>query len=303
MEIKYEGKDIADDVTMISCVHDMYASSRIDTLRPSFEKSEKWEEWDPQTGDKIEITSDPINTGSMYVSGINPGETFTLPCLPFSLQKLKVGGRSWEKVKLSQLAKDIAESYGLSADYQAKADPTYTYCSQGAQDGLTWLGKRLMLEGLIYVAFDGKLIILDDTDIESADPSETIEITGERSFWQYPLYGSAKVTCGIYEGSGSTGKGPEYSAVLGLNVGSGAEANRFAKGLLSAQNRTMIGGFAFISYKPGIAAGSVVELDVPDNPSWDGPVFLHHVRHDYVLEKTKIFFRKPLSSLNDHIYK
>jgi len=43
---------------------------------------------------------------------------------------------------------------------------------------------------------------------------------------------------------------------------------------------------------PELAACSVVNLRTNGYSNWDGPVFIYHIRHDYIKRKSKIFFRK-----------
>jgi hypothetical protein len=56
-------------------------------------------------------------------------------------------------------------------------------------------------------------------------------------------------------------------------------------------------GYYFSEYRPSLTAGCVVNIFVPEAGSWDGPAYLSHVRHDYVKEKTKLFFRKPVKEI------
>ena len=44
----------------------------------------------------------------------------------------------------------------------------------------------------------------------------------------------------------------------------------------------------------GIAAGSVVALQTAGAASWNGNVFINHLRQDFVKMESKVFFRKAV---------
>ena len=110
------------------------------------------------------------------------------------------------------------------------------------------------------------------------------------------LYGSCIITGGEYSGEFDAGNGvgrvlrPETPP----NISSNAEAARYAKNLLRAANRAAVPDSSGRAFLPGYAAASTVTLENARAPSWDGPVFLDHVRNDYGAGKSKIFFRCPL---------
>jgi len=50
-------------------------------------------------------------------------------------------------------------------------------------------------------------------------------------------------------------------------------------------------GVIWNTFTPALAAGSVADLRVEEAPSWNSPIFIQHIRHDYVKRRSKIFFR------------
>ena len=109
------------------------------------------------------------------------------------------------------------------------------------------------------------------------------------------LFGSCVVEFGSYRGQYAADNGAErllHPAVT-FGVGSANEAGRFAKGLLRDANADgMTGWVRTDKIMSGYAAGSVVNIRNKRAPSWDGPVFLYRVRHDYAAGTSKLFFRK-----------
>ncbi len=109
-------------------------------------------------------------------------------------------------------------------------------------------------------------------------------------------YGSAEVESGGFKGK-FTAEG-NTSRILRprepLKVTSDAEATRYAKALLRMANKYSYTGWIEDNLQLKYAAASVVRITTERQDIWNGPVFITHIRHDYVARKSKIFFRKPL---------
>ena len=79
-----------------------------------------------------------------------------------------------------------------------------------------------------------------------------------------------------------------------IQVTSNAEAARFAKGLLRNANKFARSGYFSKSLMTGYAAASILTLSTPRATMWDGTVFVYKVRHDFVGNKSTIYFRHIL---------
>ena len=103
---------------------------------------------------------------------------------------------------------------------------------------------------------------------------------------------------GDYSGKFDAGNG--VSRILrptcgDMTIGSNAEAERYAKNLLRDANKDgQTGYIRTVGVAVGYAAASTAKLVNQRAPSWNGSVFLYHVRHDYAVSESKLFFRKPL---------
>jgi hypothetical protein len=85
-----------------------------------------------------------------------------------------------------------------------------------------------------------------------------------------------------------------YRAENAINVTSNAEAARYAKGLLRNANKYGHMGQFSRSLLTGYAAASMLKLETTKASAWDGDVFVYKVRHDFVGNKSTLYFRKPL---------
>lgn len=178
--------------------------------------------------------------------------------------------RSWENVKLSEIAQDIAAASGVELFYKASDDPTIQRAEQQEQSRLAFLEKLCRDNFLALKVSDGQLIIFDESELDKQAPALTLYrhqdvINFNARFTIQEVYGRADVVYhhggkdellqGSFE-SGSSGK------VLKINqrVEDQAAAERLARNKLREKNKeqvkitlTTMGNFALV-------AGNVVKL-------------------------------------------
>lgn len=110
------------------------------------------------------------------------------------------------------------------------------------------------------------------------------------------MFGSCEVASGSY--SGKYVADASNSAVLRpespIQVTSNAEAARFAKGLLRNANKYGHTGQFSKALMTGYAAASLLTLKTTKASMWDGTVFVYKVRHDFVGNKSTVYFRDLL---------
>lgn len=82
--------------------------------------------------------------------------------------------RSWEKAKLSTIAKDLATGAGLTLDYTAPDDPVIDRAEQSDESGLVFLRRLCGDNGVAIKLYKDKLHLFDEVDYEKADAKITI---------------------------------------------------------------------------------------------------------------------------------
>lgn len=303
INVIYQGQDISEYVQIDTIYHDMYADGKSDTLTIKFNDAGiMWDSWDPQIGDEISIEYGPAKTGKMFVmSAVPENGLYTLKALsaPFSVVGEK-NNKAWQQVKLLQIGQEIASRHGLGFKSYGVTDQLYKYILQSDMTDYAFLAHRCALEGCSFTTYDGNLIMYSEPYMESTEPIETIQV-GMDTDYRYDnieksLYGSCKVEKGDYKGEFDAGNGLSKVYIPGedININSDAEAERFAKNLLRSVNKDGKTGYIWSKILPEFAPASVATLQNDRAPSWDGKVFINHVRNYYGKGLSKIFFRKPL---------
>ncbi len=302
LKVLYNGKDITEDISINSCIHDMFASSQADTLVIKFNDAKKlWDSWKPEKKDIISVSYGIAKTGAMFVDSVVPENgVMTLRASSIPKTAKDKTDKSWENVHLLQLAQEIADRHGLSFESYDVDDKIYEYVRQPNIPDFEFLQQRCNLEGLAFVVYDKKLVLYDEEKLEKAEPIKEVELTSENNFTfidsSQKGYGKAKVINGALTGeyTSSSDLTNVLTKTISIAVSGQDEANRFAKGLLRQENKTLTNGIFKYPLLREFSAGSVMKIAATGANTWNGSGFVHHIRQDYVKTTSKVFFRKAV---------
>ena len=300
LKIKYNGQDITDYVSVNTCEHDMYASSRSDTLTIRFnDTSRLWDNWNPKNEEFASIECGIAKSGDMYINTIKPENgLMTLRATSIPPTAKKSSEKSWEDVRILQLGKEIADRHGLGFESYGVENYLYSYVRQENEPDFIFLQRRCDLESLAFVVFDKKLVIYSEEWLEAQDVLKELECAENGNFEysdnELKGYGSMTIKNGDITGfyDADNGLSRTDTRVIQTYISSKSEADRFAKGILRQENKNLKTGVINENIYRDISAGSVFNLKTVGANSWNGKVFVSHIRQDYVNSKSKIFFRK-----------
>lgn len=302
IRVTYNGVDITGSVSINRCYHDMYAAERSDTLQIRVNDANSiWDTWALAVGDEIRVDYGAISTGTMFVSRIIPQNgTLDIFAQSAPVSGFELQNKSWQKVKLLQIGEEIANRNGLSFVSYGVEDRLYSYILQTNESDFAFLNRRAQLEGCAFLIYNKTLVLYSESYMESIAPKETLHVTidGDYKYHdrRFYLYGGCEIVNGMYTGAFTANNGAlrKYRpSNIGM-VNSNEEATRFAKNLLRHANKNCYSGFVRTNVLPGYAAASTILLSNERAPSWNGTVFIDHIRNDYGTGKSKIFFRRPL---------
>ena len=302
MNLIYNGVDITESVSINRCWHDMYAGGRADTLHLRLnDVSHLWDSWKPSPGDEIRVDHDTISTGTMFLTAARPiNGYFEIEAQSAPASGFEKRSKAWQRVWLLQIGQEIAQRNGLEFAAYGVTNQLYEYIPQDNMGDFAFLSTLARMESCAVQVYNKRLILYSEPHMEAVEPSEVLTIGTDGAFCYADksagLYGSCIVTTGQYSGTFTADNGSVliYRPEIAVKPSNSTEADRFAKGLLRDVNRDALGGFVRVPVLSGYAPGSVVNLENVRAQSWDGPVFLDHIRNDYVAGRSKIFFHKPL---------
>jgi hypothetical protein len=280
----------------------MYAAGRSDTLQLRLNDADSlWDKWAPAVGDEIRVDYGTISTGTMFVSRVMPQNgSFDIHAQSAPVSGFELQNKAWQKVKLLQIGEEIAKRNGLSFISYGVEDRLYAYLQQTNEGDFAFLSRRARLEGCAFLVYNKTLVLYSEAYMEAVAPAETLTVANDGDYRyldrRFNLYKACMVESGQYTGQFQVDNGAmrTYRPSDIGTVGSSQEANRFAKGLLRYANKDCYSGFVRAHILPGYAAASTISLSNKRAPSWDGTVFIDHIRNDYGTGKSKIFFHRIL---------
>lgn len=191
----YEGTDISTDIMSFFKAFTVreVLSGEADSAEITLQdREELWQgDWFPDRGAMMDITIKIFDWES-------PGDSRELPLGQFEVDEITNSGppneakiklisiptdsslrgvektRAWEKTKLSQIIKDVADGAGVESYYDAQDDPIQERAEQSEQTDLSFLQKLCKDAGLALKVSDKKIIVFDISKYEQADPVMSI---------------------------------------------------------------------------------------------------------------------------------
>lgn len=304
MNLIYEGVDITQHVQIKEAEFTDSAGGKADSATIVFADVDGlWSQWNPKKGEQLELVHNGFTTGLLYFDQwkLKSG-SFEMSAISAPLKAKEHGNRSWENIQFLRLAKDLAESIGLTL--QAYGDITDWYYDRFEQSGtpMMALNRACIREGYSLKITDGKVIIFNEKEMEQQEPVLTLypNIISNPEFQcvNAGLYRSCTVR--YLEKSGEeliytfapsfAPEGPDLK--INTRIYSRAEAQRFSKSWLRYENKWEQVGTVAINYNPGLAAGNTVE--VKEMGLANGKYYLDKVIHRFTKNQSVLFVRKVL---------
>lgn len=327
LKLLYDNKDISADLApyLLSWSYSDHASGKADDLQITLEdRAGLWSgDWLPDKGATLKATlvtehwieqgkTEELPLGTFEIDAIDgksSPSTVTIKALSIPESASLRGEektRSWEKVKLSTIARDIANNAGMSLFYDTDDDPEEDRVEQTEQSDLVFLQQRCEDAGLSLKVSDQQIVIFDDEKYEAMDPIMTIKrgqswlLDHSFSTTTRDVYSACKVEYHDPKGKKSisyTYTAPNKPAtgktlVINERVGSIGKAEKLAKKKLRKQNKgeTKM-SFALLGDIRLLAARTVL---VEGYGNFDGKYFIEEANHGGSGYTVKIDLRRVL---------
>ncbi|SDD89913.1 phage late control D family protein [Sporomusa acidovorans] len=327
LKLQYDNKDISADLApyLLSFSYSDHASGKADDLQISLEDREGlWiSDWLPDKGATLKaalVTEHWTEQGKTeeLPFGIFEIDTFDGKSLPSTVtikglsipESTSLRGeektKSWEKVKLSTIAQDIATNAGLTLFYDTDDDPEEDRVEQTEQSDLAFLQKMCEDAGLSLKVTDQQIVIFDDAKYEKREPVMTIK-RGQSYILDHSFSSSVRdvyAACRVEYRDAQNSDNISYTfnapnkpatgktLVINERVSSIAEAERLAKKKLRQKNKEETKmSFSLLGDIRLLAACTVM---VEGYGKFDGKYFIEEATHTGSGYTVKIDLRRVL---------
>ena len=181
-----DNTDFTDDISLTISDRDRFWSNKFfpetgDVITASIYVKN----WNKENDERI------ISFGSFEVDNINYNVTkLTLNAVAipiFSKIRDEKNYKTWEKVKLSVIAGDIAKKGNLKLVYDSKINPKYDKEEQQNETDLAYLENLCKSEGLDIKITGNQLVIFDEAKYDAQPSYITIE-NGKSFLYGYPSF-------------------------------------------------------------------------------------------------------------------
>jgi hypothetical protein len=306
MSIIYSGVDITDSIhpTVLQITDN--AGGIPDSLSVAFSDTEGiWSKWRPVKNDTLRVIESGFDTGLMFIDQLSQSAgIFGIKALSIPQTSKTARSQGWEKVRLLEIATEIAARYGFTLQTYNVINHLYERVDQQEAADFAFLADLCMLEGYALKINNKSLVIYSESIQEQETVDLHLSVLGEGGI--NGSFGFSDKSTDIYQKcvvrSQSIGgyiEG-EFSAlgILGPTVKrtiyatNQAEVNRWAKGILRSYNKHMITGSVSVNLNTNYAAGTNISIE--DVGMFDGKYFIHRLIHDLLNNKTALTLRKPL---------
>lgn len=317
LNLVYDGADISSSITPYTCGFSFTDNSggQADDLSVSLEDREQlWKSgWYPSKGAKLEasiVCSNWFESGDSDLilpcgqfeideiemsSGASSGDTVTLKAVSALVKnsiRREKKTKSWENVRLSTIASDIAAAHNLSLQFDG-TDATYSRIDQREESDLKFLNRIAEDAGNSLKMVDTRIVIYTGADYDRNPVSHTLT-RGQSDIGSVQLRDKI---CDVYRActvkyhdpkdkqlktyTFTPPNAPASGEILQINkeVESIAEAERVAKARLRSKNKMERSGSIPMIGNPRFMA--TMNIGLSGWHRFDGKYFIDQATHAY----------------------
>ena len=299
----YEGKDITGSVMVAECVHRDASRGESDCLNITLERAKTWMGWNPKVNDSIRVKRNGYDSGVMYLNTIIP-ESGTFRMLATAIKSVNrpVKCASYTDMTLMQIMRLNAAECGMGARiYGAFGAGRYSYMIRDGETAAAFIDRLLTMEGAVFKAQGGDFIAIGIEYAQGVDAGNAVTLDMSKPGTRYVDRRSAKwagvkivspLCSGSARDSAATGETRVFS---NLPVRNYAEAKRWAKGLLIANNRQAEVLTIESTFNPGYTA--MARVDVKGNDQLAGKWIVDSAEHDFIHDITRVDLLRCISTI------
>lgn len=304
MNLYYQGTDITRYVRMRSCVVRDSAGERCDSLKIEFDDAKSWIGWGPREDDEIRITHGGYDSGTLYLNTVLPENgvyTLLATALPCGARRKEY--RSFTGKSLEEILRACGMASGMNyALFGVDGRITIPYIQQENEGCAAFLRRLLQAEGAELKCVNGKYTGIGILYAQDLTPSQCLELTPTTEKAEYRRGGNSLRALTVRTPYGSATATDEavpssHSRTVrnDLPVKDSAQAGRWARGLLLAENRNSESLTLETAFNIGFTA--MTRIDITGNTDATGDWLVQEAEHDFINLTSRAVLRRCIRSI------
>ncbi|NLV58683.1 MAG: hypothetical protein GXY67_07915 [Clostridiales bacterium] len=304
MQFIYEGTDITEHMEIRGCVHRDLSGGRADSLELVVGNAAKWFAWGPKRDDKVLVSHNGYDTGTLFISMILPEEgryRLIATATPSAVRRKAYG--TYENITLAGLMRACAAECGMDwALFGLEGSIRYPFLLRKDEGVTAFLQRVLEMEGATLKCLNGKLVAIGIEYAQEQKAGQNIEIQSATPGFFYRQRGgrwdSVTVMSPYGEGRAvdTAADTLESRIYTDLPAHDSLSAGRWARGLLLCHNRRAEEMEFVTPYNPGMTA--LARVDVTSVTDAAGEWVIDEAQHDFFKGSTKVKMVRKITSIS-----
>lgn len=304
MNVYYEGTDMRPYAIVRECAVRDSASGRADSLEILFEDAEKWMAWHPNEDDRISVSLNGYESGTMYVNTVSPENgKYRVYATALKCAARRKEYKSYKDRSAVEILRLCALQTGMeSAAYGLDGLPKIPYIEQNGESAAKFLDGLFQLEGAAFKCVHGKYVAIGILWAQAQAAAQTIRLTANQEGASYLRSGETLraltiVTPEARVTAVDTNAPDNHTRLVkcGLPAGDLLTAGRWARGLLLNMNRRRETLALETAFSPATTA--MTRVDVTGGTEMDGQWLVEEVTHDLKNERTRAILHRNLETV------
>ena len=182
MKIYYEGTEISGEVLTRKCIVRDTCGDRCDSLELEFENAEGWYRWGPQEDDRISVSEDGYDSGTMFLNTVLPENgkfrilATALPCRARRKAYQSFRGRTIEEIMRACAMESAMEAQIFGIDGKT----AIPYFERDNESCAALLLRLLRLEGAALKCVNGKYTAIGLLWAQERAAAQTIRLMADQ---------------------------------------------------------------------------------------------------------------------------
>lgn len=300
----YQGTDITDEVDIIECVCRDTSGRESDCLNLKVDHADRWFRWGPQKNDTLRVLRNGYDSGTLYLNTVIPEDgAYRIWATGAKSVPYPTRWQAFENKTLAAIMGTCAGELGMGARQSGVSGGiTYEYLLRENLSAPVFLEMLANREGAVLKALGGSYVAIGVTYAQGLPAMHEMELDDDQLDSEYidrrdRNWSSVTIKTPFGTGTARDSAANGQSRIItDMTVDSGAQAYRWAKGILTLHNRQSETLKIEMDFNPGYTA--MVRIDVKSQTDAAGQWIIDETEQNLLDGRTKAKLYRCITTIS-----